>query len=224
MIVLSGLIWRRRFPRATWLAVAVLLPVGWLLVGPFEYEAKRVAGFALVTLCCSAGLALLDTQPRATSSSRSAWQVTLILGCTFIAAMMATDGFYLRNLRFDFALNWLAGAFDKEWATALVATIIASWKYFLGFAAAMLASCFTLGLGRTLQLGRWVALIAGFKVLMQAIQMTGVSFVEEEKMSELLLQELLGIYFITACLWATLIKLALCRYGWQWTLGKDRVP
>jgi hypothetical protein len=223
LLALNGFIWKQKYPKAAWATVGLLLAVGWLLAGPFEFEAERLPGFALTTLCASAGLRLLQSPEGEESPIRFAWQVALMSGLIVVATLIASDGFYLRSLRFEFALHWLAGVFDEEWALALVATIIVAFKYMLVFAPILVAARLTLGLERALALGKWVLLILCIKLSAQALQMTGVSFVEEEKMSELLLQEMVGFLFIGLCVWSICLKASIVYRIRQWAFGRDSV-
>ena len=222
---LSALIWARRHPVLAWVAAALLIADGWLLIGLYEFETWRILGFAVLGLCMTGGLALLDEGRPADEapSTRTAWQVTLIVGGAFLLAWSGSDGFFLKNLRLDFALRRLSHLYTEEADLAgAVAAFVVS-RYALAFLPAVLFAGMTLGSQRLVALGPWLLLAGSFKLIAQSLQMLGVAFVEVEKSSDLLIQELIGMAFLLLLIGAALLVVALYRHALQWTLGRHRV-
>lgn len=232
-VVLAGLVWARRSRIEASIGVVLLLLDGWLLHSWFEYESWRIGGFALLILSVTAGLALLepptsptggDTAEPKAPNFRTAWQVTLLVGIAFLMLWSASDGFFLKNLRMEFALRRLQTRFNSEADLAAATAVLVVLRYALVVLPPLLAAGLTLGSARLMHLGRWVVVICCFKILAQGAQTVGVQFVETTKSSELLIQETIGVAFLTLTLWSGLLFCALYRHGKQWALGRHRVP
>jgi hypothetical protein len=199
----AGLIWARHAQRPAWLGMAALLMNGWLLAGFFEYESNRIVGFALILLSLSAALKLLETDAK--PALRTAWQVAIITGFAFVLMWSATDGFYMKNLRMEFALRRLQTVYNDEAALASAVTGLMAVRYLLVAILVVFAAGLTLGAKRLSQLAPWVILVGAVRLVAQSLQIAGVQFVELEKSSELLIQESLGVAVVTALIWMALL-------------------
>ena len=221
-ITASAVIWRQRGVRWAATTAILLLVNGWLLVDFLHFEAWRIAGLGVLTLSLSAALRLLEPTER--KSVRTAWQVTLILGIAFVGLWSVTDGFYLRNLKLSTVLKMVGTDFETEADLAAAAGRVMMLQYTMAGIYPLVATGLTLGSSRMVHLGRWVILLASFKVFAQVLQFRGVAFVEEARTSELIIQEATGMAWLTVILWIGLLIVAFYRHAAQWVLGRDRVP
>jgi len=202
--------WRSRGALVALIAVGLLLADGWALVRLFDFELARVASFGLLLVCLTAALKIFDDAfVREPTSATTAWQVAIFAGLAFVTMWSATDGFFLKNLRFEFALNDLAGVATTETALAFLAGALVILKYALVMVPVVVAAAFALGRQRLLVIAPWIVLVFTAKVALQSVQLVGVEFVEIVKASELLIQEIAGFSFVTLTLWVCLVLVAL---------------
>ncbi len=224
-LLLAALIWARKHRFGAWVAAAFLLADGVVLLTFFEFGADRVLGFSLLALSLTGGLALLEEggdRSRA-ERTRTAWQVALLLSVSFLFAWSASDGFFLKNLRLDFALRRIGEAYTEEADLARAVAGLVVLRYTLALLPAIVCAGLTLGSERLVRLGPWIILVGTFKIGAQAMQILGVAFVEVEKSSELLIQELIGMSFMVLVTAMALLAVAFYRRGLEWALGRDRV-
>ncbi|MBT9558353.1 MAG: alkaline phosphatase family protein [Myxococcales bacterium] len=186
-------------------------------------EGVRVAGIAVLGLALSGFLRLEATRPGGATSGPflpgAALAVTL-----YVAFWSITDGFYLKNLDIDFGLTLLAGRFEREADLALAVAGLVVLKYFLVFLPFATALVSRHGWARIVHVAGAAAVLFFVKVFCQAAQFSAVKFVEEEKSSELILQEAVGATWIVFCVIVVLFVATAFRAGHQWLRGRDRVP
>ena len=212
--------WRAGHGPISLLPALVLAGAGWALIVFFGLESWRVAGFAVLCLSLTAGLRLLG---KGDPARTAAWQIALVLGVAYVALWSASDGFFLKNLRFEFALHLFAHTTADEAELAQKVTLVVMAKYALVVLIPLTAAGMALGAARLTALAPWLVLFGALKLVAQALQTLGVSFVVREKSSELLIQETIGVAFLLLVLWVGLSAVALYRRGVEWALGRERV-
>jgi len=208
LLGLAGLLWARRKRTSAIAGVILLLIDGALMLTFFDYEGYRVGGFAVLVLSLTGGLQLLES---AEDPYRTAWQVALIVGIGFVLGWSTLDGFYVKNMRMDFALHWIADSIQVEAELARAVATLVGIRYFLALIVVLLTAAFAVGAERLLQLAPWVVIACGFKILAQALQTLGVQLVEVEKSSDLLIQEIMGWSVMGLLLWLGAIVIAVWR-------------
>lgn len=203
MAVLVAAVARRQGTTAMLLAGIATAAAAALLQGPFEFDACRVGALlcAVVPAACALPLLLGEGQAPPTRTQRL-WAAIALAGLCAVGTWVATEGPYLRNMRVDFALRWLGKTFSNEHTLAIAAGTVIIAKYATLVLLFVIAATAALGARRAATTVAPLALaLLGVKLLALALQMSAVAFVEEEKSSDLLLQEAMGIWFTGVVLW-----------------------
>ncbi len=209
-LIVCPFMWRIRSPLLAATASVLLFLKGWLLNEYFQFDLERVIGFSLLLVSLSAALNILAPKPGLEQSPpRKAWRVMVLAGFTFVALWSSIDGFFLKNLRFQYALDQFVDTFQTEAAFAAAVAGLVSLKYLLVVVPVVAAATFSLGPRQLLTIAPWVILAVAAKLIMQSIQTTGVGFVEVVRASELLIQEIAGMSFMGVSLWLCLMGLAI---------------
>ena len=210
-LVVCWLIWRERRPLLSLAVVTLLVIGGWALHAVFDFEFAQIAGLGLALACLTAGLKILSDEDALPEPLRVAWQVVLVVGITYVVLWSTMNGFFLKNLRFEFALGPIERLVNTEAALAALVGILVVLKYGFLVVAVLIASGLALGLERLTVLAPWIVLACMAKLVGQSVQMATVSFVEASKASDLLIQEMVGMGFMTLALWICLTAVAMTR-------------
>lgn len=203
---------------ARWRAFAlgsVITLLGWPFHMALDVPPERIIGLFYVSVSVAAGLRLVRGAPWLR------WTV-FALGL-FVALWALSSGFYLKNLALDFALKALGPHFTRESELALAAAGVVGLRYVLLVLPVILAASAVLGPGRYAVVARGAVMLLLLRLVCLSVQFATVRIVEEEKSSELILQECVGVAWLALVVGAGLVVPATLSWLREWWMGRDRV-